>query len=287
MSFFKRGTETSAAKPVSAGVDDVQQLRLRARRRLMGAAVLVILGVIGFPLVFETQPRPIPVDLPVEIPRKEGAAPLTVPTAPETPAAVVAPTVAPVAASVVAASQSAGAEPKSTQGQGIITEDRDGNPVPASPARTAADANATNAPRKKADTVVAASKPAPAASKLAQKVSDKATDKASEKSTAKASPNAAESARVQAMLEGKPAAQSAAANGRVIVQVGAFAENKSAQEVRVKIEHLGLKTYTQAVETADGRRIRVRVGPFASRDEADKAATKLRAAGLTAAVLTL
>jgi len=69
----KSGTKTSAA-------DDVQVLRTRARRRLIGAAVLVAAGVVGFPLIFETQPRPIPVDLPIEIPRKETAPPLVVPT---------------------------------------------------------------------------------------------------------------------------------------------------------------------------------------------------------------
>ncbi|HEY1092596.1 MAG TPA: SPOR domain-containing protein, partial [Burkholderiaceae bacterium] len=80
MSFFKRGeSKGPAAKPVSGSVDHVQQLRLRARRRLIGAALLVGVGVIGFPLVFETQPRPIPVDLPIDIPRKEGAPPLAIP----------------------------------------------------------------------------------------------------------------------------------------------------------------------------------------------------------------
>ena len=57
--------------------------------------------------------------------------------------------------------------------------------------------------------------------------------------------------------------------------------------MRAKVERLGLKTYTQAVETADGKRIRVRVGPFNSRDEADKVAAKVRGGGLSSAVLTL
>src|SRR6478609_4523068 len=79
LSFFKRGADAPAAKPVADSADAVQQLRLRARRRLIGAAVLVGIGVIGFPLIFETQPRPIPVDLPIEIPRKEGVAPPVIP----------------------------------------------------------------------------------------------------------------------------------------------------------------------------------------------------------------
>ena len=80
LSFFKRDEDNrTAARPVAEGLDSVQQLRLRARRRLIGAAVLVVVGVVTFPLVFETQPRPVPVDLPIEIPRKDGLPPLNVP----------------------------------------------------------------------------------------------------------------------------------------------------------------------------------------------------------------
>ena len=61
----------------------------------------------------------------------------------------------------------------------------------------------------------------------------------------------------------------------------------AAREARQKVEKLGLKTYTQVVETSNGKRIRVRVGPFASRGDADKAADKIKAAGLPSAVYTL
>ena len=97
---------------------------------------------------------------------------------------------------------------------------------------------------------------------------------------------AADAARAEALLEGR-AASTPAAEGRFVVQVGAFAEGSSARDARAKVEKLGLKTYTQVVETKDGKRIRVRVGPYAERAEADRAAAKLRASGLGGAVLTL
>ncbi len=50
-------------------------MRRRARHRLIGASVLVLLGVVGFPLLFDTQPRPISVDIPIEIPAKNTPAP--------------------------------------------------------------------------------------------------------------------------------------------------------------------------------------------------------------------
>jgi len=58
-------------------------------------------------------------------------------------------------------------------------------------------------------------------------------------------------------------------------------------DVRGRVERLGLKTYTQVIDSPAGPRTRVRVGPFDSRAEADAAGAKLRTAGLPAAILTL
>jgi DedD protein len=78
-----------------------------------------------------------------------------------------------------------------------------------------------------------------------------------------------------------------ATQSRFVVQVGAFADATRAREVRLKVEHVGLKTYTHVAETKEGRRIRVRVGPYSSRDEAEKAAAKIKKLDLPAALLTL
>jgi DedD protein len=88
----------------------------------------------------------------------------------------------------------------------------------------------------------------------------------------------------------KPASGSAsqsAADGRFVVQVGAFADPASARDIRSKLEKLGLKTYEQTVDTDAGKRTRVRIGPFPNRAEADKAAARVREAGVTPAVLKL
>ena len=67
----------------------------------------------------------------------------------------------------------------------------------------------------------------------------------------------------------------------------AEAQAARAREARQKVEKAGLKTYTQEVETPDGKRIRVRVGPFATRAEADKAASKIKGLDLPASILSL
>ena len=78
---FKQKRDPAPDKPRLEPADAVQQARTRARQRLIGAVVLLAIGIIGFPLVFETQPRPIPVDVPIEIPRRDSLPPLTMPPA--------------------------------------------------------------------------------------------------------------------------------------------------------------------------------------------------------------
>ncbi|MEG0945315.1 MAG: SPOR domain-containing protein, partial [Comamonas sp.] len=73
--------QTPMRRSRTAQAESVDDMRRRARHRLIGAAVLVVLGVIGFPILFDTQPRPIPVDVPIEIPDRNQVAPLIVPGA--------------------------------------------------------------------------------------------------------------------------------------------------------------------------------------------------------------
>ena len=261
LSIFKRQADSSrgAAAPPPVSVADssdaVQRARTRARQRLIGAAVLLGIGIIGFPLVFETQPRPIPVNIPIEAPAKDGAPALTMPAPrPAAPAPVVAS--APVA-------------------------------VPSRPAATAP-AEVITESREEAGREIAAPTPAPVASPAASKPAAPPSKPVVEPKPVEPKPAvaAADAARARALLEGQ-AEKPGADAGRFVVQVGAFADAAAARETRLKVEKLGLKTYTQVASTSAGNRIRVRVGPFASRSEADKALAKARSAGLTAVVLTL
>jgi DedD protein len=269
LSFFKRKDE-SPAGDAPAAADAVAQARIRARRRLIGATVLLGIGVIGFPLLFETQPRPIPVDIPIEIPRKESAPPLALPSPrPHAPPSVPAAAV-PEPAVAAASAPAAPSEPRATP---PITTERasdQGREVPpsaASAARTAV------APASAARTAPAAASAARAAAAPASAAGRSST----------------EAQRAQALLEGRatPKAASEAGNARLVVQVGAYTDADKLRDARQKVEKLGMKTYTQVVESDGGKRTRVRVGPFATREEADKAAARIKAAGLPVAILTL
>lgn len=103
-SLFRRRSNNAKLPSPNAATDPVQHSRVRARHRLIGAAVLVVVGVIGFPLIFENQPRPIPVDIAIEIPRKESVPPLVMPQARVTP---LAPTAAASATASTAAPEAA------------------------------------------------------------------------------------------------------------------------------------------------------------------------------------
>ena len=110
LSYFKRKSEASAAAIPPAEMDGVAAARTLARRRLIGATVLLGIGVVGFPLLFETQPRPIAIDIPIEIPRKDGAPALVLPPAVAAPAAAPAAKVASVPAEIVERSADEGRE---------------------------------------------------------------------------------------------------------------------------------------------------------------------------------
>jgi DedD protein len=281
MAFFKfrwpgQGEQQQAEKPSKRSrtpqAESIEVMRRRARHRLIGAAVLVLVGVVGFPLLFDTQPRPIPVDIPIEIPDRNKVAPLVVPApvadAPAAkPAAPATPEPAPTAAVQRPAPSRTAAANGLAEGEELVPSAR---PAPAKP--TPAPAAAAAKPAVKHDAKQpAAPVPSPAPEP-------------------KPAARADDSARARALLEGRSTEAPAAASAeeaRFIVQVGAFADAEKAREARTKVERAGLKTYTQVVDTKDGKRTRVRVGPFTNRAEADKAAARIKALDLSASVLTL
>jgi DedD protein len=257
MAFFKfrkGGSDHAPVAPTSAP-ESLEGMRKRARHRLIGAAVLVLLGVIGFPLLFDSQPRPIAVDIAIEIPDKNKVKPLVAASvAPQAANPVVKPP-----AMTVPAVQTAATKP----------------PVSLSPVAT------PEAPASRAPLAAPALKPAMLPDEMSEV-------KPAPKPSAKPVTQAEDAAKAQALLDGHDADKKpAASEGRYVVQIGAFSDVLKAREARQKLEKSGLKTYTQVVEPKEGRRIRVRVGPFASKQEADKVAEKIRKLELPAAILEL
>jgi DedD protein len=289
--------QPSAAAPVS-NPPTVEWVRQRAKHRLLGVFVLVLAGVLLFPMLFDSQPRPIPVDIAIEIPSKQTAPPLLA-----TPAeGRQAPDGLPAASASAAPSDG-----RSTGDAAVVREEMVGGSEAALRVQEASQQPPPNGRTVPAQASAAGATPAPVAPAPAaapqprpQVASAPATPSAPPAPPAPLAapaPSAkeAEAARVRALLEGrpvasvKPAAQAAEAPAgqRFIVQVGAFAESTRAQQVRNNLERVGLKTYTHVADTPQGKRIRVRLGPFATRAEAEKAAAKAKTTGVPAAILTL
>jgi DedD protein len=247
MAFFKFRKGGDPSPSSRRPPETIEAMRRRARHRLIGAGVLVLIGVIGFPVLFDTQPRPIPVDIAIEIPDRNKVKPLAAPAQPaaQSPAVSGRVTVAP-------------APPKAPEISAAV-------PQPALPPAAEAPALAKTEPT---------SEPRP-------------EPKAEPRLAAQPAPPNDDGEKAKALLEGSPVQVAASSEGRFVVQVGAFADPAKARATRLKVERAGLKTYTNVAETKDGKRVRVRVGPFVTRAEADEAATKLKGLDLPAAILTL
>ena len=299
MPFFKfRRGDTAAVQPAAsaAQTQSVEVLRKRARHRLIGASVLVLLGVVGFPILFETQPRPVATDIPIEIPGKNSVKPLTVPAPSVATAPAPAKTPTPAPETTVAATSPA-------PGEEIYPSKPVSPPAePASPAikkevkpearqdakveaRPEAKPKAEPRPEVKTETKAASlAEPKPAPKPAAADDGARATALLNGTAVSPQPPKAADAPKPAATEESKAA--SAETKGRMVVQVGAFADAAKADETRRKLEKAGLSTYVQVADTKDGKRIRVRVGPFASKAEAEKAVNKIRSLDLPVAILS-
>ena len=282
----KKAPRAADAAAASAPADTVEGVRRRARHRLIGAVVLVVVAVIGFPLLFDTEPRPVAIKAPITIPDRDSAPALAAPK----PVGQVA---VPASASlgeheqvVPSATATASAKPAAQTGIARASE----------PSASVREDEARAKAKQEADAKARHDEQAKAKQEADAKARREEQAKAKQDADAKASREAEarsqrdEAARARAALEGQGSAKAAAAAsdaGRFVVQIGAFAEADSAQQIRRKAEGAGLKTYTQVVSTADGKRTRVRVGPFDSRAEAEKAAASLKKAGLPGSILSL
>ncbi|WP_338439963.1 SPOR domain-containing protein [uncultured Aquabacterium sp.] len=252
---FRRGVSSATPDAVPLSSSDVEVMRVRARRRLIGMVVLVGAGVVGFPWLFETKPRPMPGEIQIvqapQAPQAQQAQQTPQPASSgPTPGATIAAVTVPAGPSAAIARV---AQPEAEREAFVAGAPPRAAAVPSLPVAKPA-----------------ASKPAAAASKATSKPADKPADKKSDKDKSD-----------------KDKSDKDKAGTRYVVQFGAFADANSAHEARMKAERLGLKTYAQQVDTPQGKRIRVRLGPYADKADADKAAASLRKAGLPGAVLTL
>ena len=295
------GRKSSGKNAAAAEAETVDAMRRRARHRLIGAVVLVLAAVIGFPLVFDTQPRPVAVNAPIIIPDRNEAAPLAPPAAAsrgdvatgaslDSREQVVPAGEAPATKPVEQAPEKPAAKPAEK------TADTARPSAPVTTPTATDDAAAARAERDAAQ----AREAEQARKEREAKAAEQAKARAERDAEQAARKKAEDAARAKALLEGRnpdkaaaKAAQqahtaaAAAGGGRFVVQIGAYAESSGVSTARQKAQGAGVSTFTQDVDTKAGKRTRVRAGPFASREAAEQAAAKLKRAGLGASVIPL
>lgn len=220
--------------------DPVLPEKKRARRRLVGAIALVLAAVIGLPMLFDSEPKPLASDIAIEIPsrdeRRQDAAEKN---------------------DAVASAEPVEAVPGPASS--------DNSPVPDSPAVATPVAPA---PKPEPAPVVKLT-PAPVTAPVPEV-----------KPKAPASAKTDETVRALALLEGRSDPKEEKKSEKFVIQVAALSTKEKVQQLQAKLKSAGINSYTQQIATASGPHTRIRVGPFASREEAEKMRAKIMKLGL-------
>jgi DedD protein len=224
---------------------NLDELKRKARRRLVGAVVLALAAAVFVPMLLESDERPLGDDVAVRIPSVDQGKFINRINSPgggdKAAPAKAAPAPAPVAPSAIAT------PPASSGDTGAA-----GTPSAApSPAPATRDAS-----------IPPSATPAPA------------SDAPATKPSATPPPKAAAEVVAKTAATPKPAA-----GGGFVVQLAAFADDKGANSLAARLKKSGHPAFTEPVTTSHGTLWRVRVGPYTTRDEANTARDQLKREG--------
>lgn len=259
----------------SEPVDPILPEKKRARRRLIGAVALVLAAVIGLPMIFDSEPKPLADDIAIQIPSKDKAGPTAVAEHPAPASA---------SASVTKIAASAALDPQEEVIDAPVVAEAD-KAQAMEPAKTVATVAQPSPPKQ--EHVKPSVEPSHAKAEVKSEV--KAEPKADTKPVAKAVDTKVEDAtRAIALLEGKSDPKAADKKaGHFVIQVAALSTKDKIDELQSKLRDVGIKSYTQKIVTGSGDRTRIRVGPFASKEDAEKVRAKIIKLGLPGTVVPI
>ncbi|SDH65564.1 SPOR domain-containing protein [Propionivibrio dicarboxylicus] len=231
---------------------DAELLKKRARRRLVGAVAFAGLAAVVLPMVMDDEPKQQVQDVQIRIPGQDQVA------------------FAPKSARAKAESAVPAAAEKPAEKVAALDK--------APPAEKPVEIPPEKAPEK----VKPAEKPV---EKAPEKAPEKPAEKAPEKT---ADRNSDDAHRAAAILSGKHVEASASSpahgNGQFVILIGAFANQGNVKVLQSKLGELGLKVFTEPLDSPEGKKTRVRVGPFPNRDGAEKALDKMKRIGVNGVV---
>ena len=252
------------ADPADVNVDD---LRRRARRRLVGAIVLALAAAVFVPMLLESDPKPLGEDVSVRIPpvdegkfvnrlneASKAASPIKSGAQKNDPRSDTKPEVR---------AEAARSEPSKVEPPKVEP------PKAEAPKAEAPKAEAPKAEAPKAETVTPAPASATASATPAQSLAPPVAP-----------------APVVAAAANAPFAQNEPALSGFSVQLAAFLDDKGANSLTNKLKKAGYPAYTEPLVTTKGTLWRVRVGPYPSRDAAASSRDKLKGEGYSGIVAT-
>jgi DedD protein len=244
-------------EPADANLDE---LKRKARRRLVGAVVLALAAAVFVPMLLESDERPLGDDVSVRIPPVDQGKFVNRLNSP-----------------APAAGKSSGAgdapakagEPRSDAGSGKPAVAIANNTAEVAPVTQSSSTDAGNVPAKSTDNAAAAAVATPETATAASAKSEPAPP-------VEAKPAAAPPAVPKAAAT---AATAKATRGGFVVQLAAFSDDKGANALANRLKKSGHPAFTEPVSTSRGTLWRVRVGPYASREDANAARDKLKREG--------
>jgi DedD protein len=221
----RRGSKTQDEEPM----DPMLPEKKRARRRLIGASALVLAAIIGLPMIFDSEPKPLTDDIAIQIPSRDkqgpgASAPSVMPPLPEQPA-----------------------EPKKALQPAVISPTSDAKPeVKVEPVLVPTDKSTETANLK------------PAAEKPAQKSTEKPASTTEKGSASRfvlqvaAVANKSKADELQAKLKHagiKSYSQKISTKDgeRYRIRVGPFGNRDEAEKMRSRLSKMGLSVVVQSV----------------------------------------
>jgi len=247
----------------AAPVDPVLPEKKRARRRLVGALALVLAVVIGLPMVLDSEPKPLADDIAIQIPSKDkhAASPLSKVSA---------------SASLDQKEEVVEASPPAVSDGDTLAAGNEKAKDDQKPSNMAKPAGVDKPPVNAPPTKVGSKsdgKPEQVAKTEHKAVpaAEKPDDAARAKAILEGKADAKE-------LSNKK-------TGKFLVQVAALASEEKINELQTKLKSGGIHSYTQKIATESGDRTRIRVGPFVSKEEADQMRAKLNKLGLNGTLI--
>jgi len=256
---------------------NVDELRRRARRRLIGAVVLALGAAVIVPMLLESDPKPLGEDVSVKIPPEDGGKFVNRLSDKSARATAAAPTAKsePGKDSTKEPAKESAKEPAKEAAKA------DASPVTVPPPEAAPAVSNAPAPRKsisQAEQKMLGTPARPAAT-----ASPPAPVPAAAPAASAATPAPAPAAAAPTKDTGKDSVK-AAGGESYSVQLAAFADDKGANALANKLKRATYPAYTEPLTTSKGTLWRVRVGPYPSRDAAVEIRDKLKSEGYSGIV---